>query len=384
MTVIDLNAPTINPTTRVWRVFPGAGYRFLEDFRNSRTAFLDLPGLTLPQGDLSLSDELLPRILASVALNHEISQQRENRPTIPNWQNYIGARRTKHRGRLRQAVVNLLKNAAPGDLIVVPEALNVGYINIGVIENDVVENIPFIRKGWEWQTKGRNIRWISRVRENTVSSRLSSSLRNQHPFSPLPPDLFLEAFSLAFSSYVFGDRKVSSVFNLKDDYLDADSALLGTVAKLAAAACEAIDSGVPGLGVDVLSAILAPISTEYSCSQEADIHSIGFNRFLSSAHTSLVIAALITSLLVLSACNNQAELQVAKQTLTVVNTKDAAGNPCAPPVNDANRRVLNALTLEQTWELCKAAKAAENRAGLTSTARVLDIPIPQARPQRDN
>jgi len=381
MTVIDLNAPTIASTTRVWRVFPGASYRFLANFQRDGKAFLDLPGLTLPQGDISASEELMPRILASIALNAEIKQRTDNRPSIQNWQNYQNRKRTSHRGKLRQAVINLLVSAQPGDLVIYPEELKVGFVNIGEVVDRNIEDVSFIRMGWEWQTKGRNIRWIQRVRENTVSYKLSSSLRNQHPFSPLPLDLYFEAFSLSYSSYVFGERKVSSVFNLRDDYLDSDSALLGTVAKLAAVACESIDEGLPDLGVDVLSAILAPTSTEYACNQEADIHSKGFNRFLSSAHTSLVIAALLTSLLALSACGDVVEMEQMKQTLIVVNTRDAEANPCAPTVQEANRRVLNALSIEQTWELCKAMEAARERAGLTSTARISDIPIPQARPR---
>jgi hypothetical protein len=53
MVQVDLRAPTIQPGTRVWRLFPGEGYQFLQSFQDQRVGFLDFPGLILPDGNLA-------------------------------------------------------------------------------------------------------------------------------------------------------------------------------------------------------------------------------------------------------------------------------------------------------------------------------------------
>lgn len=40
---IDLSARTITPEQRVWRLFPGSGYQFLDDFKQQNVGFLDFP-----------------------------------------------------------------------------------------------------------------------------------------------------------------------------------------------------------------------------------------------------------------------------------------------------------------------------------------------------
>lgn len=65
MLQVDLRAVSVDADTRVWRLFPGTDYKFLSRFLDREAAFLDLPAMTFPDGELSPSRELLARMVAS-------------------------------------------------------------------------------------------------------------------------------------------------------------------------------------------------------------------------------------------------------------------------------------------------------------------------------
>jgi hypothetical protein len=185
----------------------------------------------------------------------------------------------------------------------------------------------------------------------------------------LEKSLYIEVFSIAHGSFVYGDRHASTIYNTQSDFLDADAALLGAISRLAAAACQALDQGKPSLGViDLLDVLLRAPPIEYTCSQTADIHSPGFNRYVSGTIVALVIAALVAAYIGFAEKSSKATLDNDINSLVMMNTAAGADPLCTARVSKAAAMVLSALDIDKTWALCEAARAAAKRTGLKSSA----------------
>ncbi|MBV9829168.1 MAG: hypothetical protein JO001_26410 [Alphaproteobacteria bacterium] len=74
MIEIDLRATFISPQKRVWRLFPGSAYRFLDAFKEGNIAFLDLPRLEFPDFPLTADRELMRRVLMSEEIANQLQE----------------------------------------------------------------------------------------------------------------------------------------------------------------------------------------------------------------------------------------------------------------------------------------------------------------------
>lgn len=234
---VDLNAPTIKGDQRVWRMFPGNGYQFLESFLSQQVGYLDFPDLKLPD-DLANATDLIPRIARSQDVGKELFKHGADfHPNTIRLERYAETRHTPNRGRLRQAILNLFLEAKAGDYVVLPEPVYQGNIHIGRISSDGAVTGSYSRRYAKTEIPARQIQWLVTAPENSVSVALAKSLRHQHAFSLLDKSLYIEALSLVHGSFVFGDRHTAMIYNSESDFLDADAALLGAISRLAAAAC---------------------------------------------------------------------------------------------------------------------------------------------------
>jgi hypothetical protein len=373
---VDLLAPTIAPQTRVWRLFPGQSYQFLQSFLEQRIGFLDFPGLQLP-GNLTEANDLIPRIARSQAINDLLRRVGPeaagnldlNATADLNLDNFSRAYATGHRNRLRSALINFYQEAKMGDYIVLPEPVYMSTVRVGRITTNRRVSGFYHRRYVNVPIPARTIDWVSSIPEHMISVPLSRSLRHEHPFTLLPNSLHVEVFSLVHGSFVYGDRHVSTIYNDLDDFLDADAALLGAVSRLSAAATQSLDLAHGGLDVaDLIDILLRSPPIEYTCSQATDIHSLGFNRYVSSAIVALVIAAVVGATIEFGAFNTKASLETELPQLQIINTAPGADPACTARVSEATKRVLHVLGTDRTWSLCEAARDAQRRAGLRSSA----------------
>jgi hypothetical protein len=369
MIQVDLRAPTIPNSQRVWRLFPGGGYQFLDSFDEQHVGFLDFPGLELPRGKLADAKDWIPRIAFSLDLKNQLLSDGPEVVPDKRLKDFANARATQNRGRLRQAIINFYEVAAKGDFVVLPEPVYLSNIWVGRIASADVTSAYFKRRYGKNKIPARTINWLGKYQENTISTELSQSLRQAHPFTLLERSRHIEVFSLSYGSFVYDDRHAETIYNDKNDFLDSDAALLGAISRLAAAACMAQDKKNLDLSSEDLADILLrspPI--EYTCTQEADIHSPGFNRYIAGTTVALIIAAVAGSLIGLSHFSSKDALAEDLPKLTVINTAPDADPLCTARVSDASAKVLKALGTDRTWALCEAAKAASKRAGLRSSA----------------
>ncbi len=369
---VDLRAQMIPATVRCWRLFPGSSYRFLDTFKNDSVAFLDMPGFKMPEGPLSEAKDLAKRIrVAEITLDRIASDGKEKEHFISQ-DDIEKVRVGRKRQRNQQAMINLFDHAEMGDIVIMPEPLIRGRVQIGVFDDNSKTHLVAKMPKYYGATAvpARRVKWLREVDENKLSSRLSSSLRHQHPFSLIENSLFLEIFSLTFDSYVFRDHYSSVIFNTKDDYTDREASLIGVISSLAANFSQAVDEKDEDQ-IGILSAILSQASMEYHCSQAADIHSPGFNRFTSSKHTALVIAAVIAALSLLSSCDSPQQVEAKVPQIEYVNSSAEINDACTGLVSKTAKRIIQGMGSDNLFKLCQAMKDAETRAGLESSAKTL-------------
>ncbi|RCW27794.1 hypothetical protein DFR48_102280 [Ciceribacter lividus] len=331
-----------------------------------------MPGLVLPEGKLGQSKDL-PKLIrrSEIVLEKLAKEGKEQAPTVTEdeLKNFKVGRR---RQRNQQALINFFDHAAKGDLIITPEPLYRGKILIGVFldESNTAVEAKSPRHYGPTPVPARRIRWLKEIEENTVSSSLSQSLRHQHPFSLIERSRFPEVFSLAYDSFVYGERHSSVLFNRKVDYTDRETSLIGLVSSISAVFCEAVSTGDQD-EIDLLTALLSQASMEYHCQQAADIHSPGFNRFISSTATALVIAAFVASLSLLSACDSAESMTATLANIDYVNSSAPADDACTALVSETTDRILKTIGSDKLWKMCQAMKDAEARAGLESSAKII-------------
>lgn len=368
MLTIDINVPTISEDRRVWRMFPGQSYRFLEDYRDQGLVFLDLPGFPYPRGPISEVEDVAARISLSQQVRQYIQENgSEDIPQL-RLEQFANAINSQSRGRTRQALINLHEEATEGDLVILPEPIYMSQVFIGRLGNRRVINARSPERYGEAILPGRRIEWLGTYPENTISTKLSTSLRNQHAFTLIEQSLFTEVFSLAYGSFIYRDRHVSTVYN-EDEFLDSDSAFLSNLSRLAAAACASMDRGEDGLSVDNLANILlSDTPIEYSCNQESDIHSKGFTRYISGTMVSIVISVLASSYIELSKHDNSKAIAQEIENLVLINTSPNADPNCTAWVTEATKRVFDMLPLDKSLAICDAARSSRRR-GLKPSAR---------------
>jgi hypothetical protein len=270
---------------------------------------------------------------------------------------------------VRQAIINFYEMAAVNDIVLMPEPKYMSRIWVGRFVSQEPSEALYNLNNPYFLVPARRIEWRKSIKENTISSAMSDALRNQHPFSLVEKSIFIEAFSLAYDSFIYDDRYVATVFS-GDDYLDSDSTLLAIISRLASATYYDVDHGVDSHMMDVISTLLSISPIEYTSSQAIDIHSPGFIRYVSGKAVPLVIVAALAALIGLSESSSKQELAAEISTLEVVNEAPSADPQCAPPVQEATRRLLKAFDIDKTYKICQDIRESQKRNILTPSAKI--------------
>jgi hypothetical protein len=366
MIEIDILTRIIAPGTRAWRLFPGSSYRFLDTFLDQNQGFLDIPGLELPQGPILESNELLPRMVASQALADTLRTLGPDAQVNIDWRDYSASRNSVARGIFRNSISNFYEVAQLGDLVVAPSTMGIGEVYVGAIADRPNERhyATFRREYGDNPIPARRINWLTVVLEHKLSFALSSALRHQNPFTLLERSLFTEVFALAYTNFEYAGLHSGTVYNTKDDYIDRDSAFLGLVSQVSAILCQRNERDSTGVAPGLLDSILTQHPIEYSCSQTSDIHSEGFNRFLSSKATPLIIVSLVAILGYLGTNSSEDKLPTDIQQVVVTNSISGPHDECTAVVDKATKMFLQTTPIDEVWRLCKLARDARDRAGL--------------------
>ena len=249
-TVIDLRARYVPASRQIWRLFPGRGYSFLEDYRASSLVFLDVPGLILPE-DYKLPPALIFGVVS------ELDKRIEAFAAIKEWA-YKRARSIRSGfmpddtprpsddpaeyhgiiGRKLQtqkaAILSFYGRAEAGDLCVIPNAFGAREILIG----EFLER-PSVRTSYRSYLYGsenipaRRVRWFPPVDEGDLPQDLTKTLRTSNPFTLLGRQFYDRIFRNTYKTYYKDEEFVSTLDVNGDDFTAPDDINLNILILLA-------------------------------------------------------------------------------------------------------------------------------------------------------
>lgn len=236
MITLDLNTSIVPKSRKVWRFFPGNGYKFVANFEATNRIYLDLPGFEFPRGSLRAVKDLQARVLMAQRTGELLREQGVKANINLRVSEFENAPKTANRTRIVNTTIRLFEEVRRRDLIIVPKTLEQAVVLIGEIRSGVGKRV-YARFASEYgliPIPAKRITWLQEVPETKLSMKLSKSLRHEHSLSELPADLSSEVFSIAYVNYAMENEYGSTLFNFSDAYLDRDSSIIGFISQIAA------------------------------------------------------------------------------------------------------------------------------------------------------
>jgi hypothetical protein len=284
-------------------MFPGDNYSFLEAFKKDGQVFLNLPGMELPPGPLSISaDKLQQRLImanhiAQWTLDYRrwarssMTEPAPNRPSH-NVDDYNSAPRPRGYSNQIGSILSLFGEAKKGDLIVVPDKLFTRRVLIGEFEDEADATVNYKNSDLfiDYLVLARRVKWYPFISELRLPPSLSEVLRIPVPISLLSKTFFNPVFEVTYGTYYDQDTFSARVIISGQDFTGQNTFDFGSLANLAARVTELVtdDEVNPSL-VDYQDVITA---NQYQPTISLNINSPGFGNLRASTLTPLVFAAI--------------------------------------------------------------------------------------------
>lgn len=374
---IDINAKHVSEQRRIWRMFPGDGYRYLDSFIKNHLVFLEMPGLVLPVGKVTEeSPEIKERLHLSRRTEQWILDYRKyakssapgEPPERPNTDLSSYSLTALRRDQFNDlgAVRSLFGAAEKGDLVVVPGKLDTRQIFIGEFldgpEDRIVHLDPelFI----DQTTPARRVRWFPAVDELRVPRAFSGTLR-------IPPAISLVARSyesvILENSYGTFYRSNEFFARLRIDSLDFNTQNafdLGSIAKLSSVICSLISDDAE-FRAAIQNYADRLVNSEFQPTVTLNINSPGIGGLRAATFVPMFFAAFFGLL----ATANAGELPKPSD-IKVVNSAGDEEDVCSAQVSEKVRDTLKIMGYDQWKAQCERAKRLRDDAKLRVDGQV--------------
>lgn len=376
---VDLRAVVVPADLKIWRLFPGRSYSVLNDFRNTDTAFLDLPALPLPDGPLGEDGppDLDDRILLSSAWNRWAKEARgaskQKRPLPPKPSSdpaaYADEPRRSFIANRRGAILGLFERAQRGDLLVVPDKPTSRKLLVGEFLGSPEERVLVrVDHYVDALVPARRVKWIDEINELEVSSRVSEVVRRPNPFVAFDRTLYAEIFDRAYGTYVHGKHFTGRFETGAMHFMDQSGFDFFVLASAIARYVEAVDAGETAFksGGSLVHVAASARSEPYRMDTAVNINSPGAFLLRSTKLAPLVLAAVLA----VAASSNAADGPPA---VAVTNSRGAdvpVADVCAAEVQEKTRRVLSLMGMTEWREACERSRRLQDNARLRGSARV--------------
>lgn len=368
---IDIATVMVPAERRIWRLFPGDRYRFIDQFAEQELVFLDFPGLDLPPGRVTHdTPDLLGRVIASRELRTWLTTRSpvQNPPNLDPTA-YANSVPSKRDQQFIAALVALFGTAARGDLVLVPDQLRNRQILVGEFTDEPERRTEtqFPKRYGRHPILARSVSWLSRADEAKVPRTLTRNLRTSNPMISLHRRFHNDIFDIAYPAYNHLDR-FGATFNITGEKFDElDNYFLNELFLIASLFCQQYDrNNLPSEINSITSLEYLSTDEQYRSTQAWDIHSPGTVRLASSAISPLMAVALFG---VLAAGGREALAE--PPPVTVGNSQTASpDDPCTAAVDERVRGMLNMMGLEFWREQCRRALALEEKAGVKGPGKV--------------
>ncbi len=365
---LDLRATPVRQDVKIWRVFPGQGYAFLDKFAQHSVVFLDLPEAVLPEVEITTQTPHIREIVKRAAAFHDyfgamaqfLRQGEGDVPSRPSMalQDYTSIGALGRVGTGVSALINMFGAAQSGDLVIVPEqprerAVRIGEFLGGPLSREVV---AFEASEAVWRVSARPVKWLARVDEFRIPRSVSSSLRHQVAISETSDLYILELLDLAYGAYIFGrGTKGARVDTSAAEFSDQDNLDLSLMIKLCSRIAWEASIGPQSSNPfeDYISRLLPE---EGNLSISTNINSPGTLNLKGTTFAPILFLALFSLLLTCDTAVKPASADV-----HVINTFAADYDPNAAAIEQMVRQSLEYMGKSEWIELrARSGRLASN------------------------
>lgn len=217
----------LKDNAKVWLVYSGINRRFHDDFVNSRSVFLNLPGFA---GTPNVFDDeaiLRQHLARTWAISDYVRGVSASRPTqaLSNYSSYPFASGTSEARSFSAEVGNILRlfsQAKVGDLILVPGRGAYAPYLVGEITSKfaAADTLAVGKLGGE-EVPVRKVRWLSTIiTRNDFPPRVGKRLINRHAITEVAEEYYEEIFNKVYPNYSW--RAISKLDIFGDAYSGKD------------------------------------------------------------------------------------------------------------------------------------------------------------------
>ena len=376
---VDIRTRIVQPTLRIWRLFPGSDYMFFSTFEQQSAVFLDFPGLSLEEGPVEENSlHLAERIMIARAVRDwawtVVRAQRRGEDLSSesgpdrNIEIYTEQRRPRGLGNDKGAVAGLFGKAQQGDLVIVPSPMRTRRVLIGEFLDKPETRISVTTPHYgSEKILARRVHWFPPVNELELPERVSEVIRRPNPFVAFDIRMYGEIFDKSFGTYVH-NGEYNARFDTRADLFRADHNFsLSILVEAIAALLSFIETG----STDEIENRLLEIAGRakegiYESDLAININSPGSILFKSKSIVPLMFAAIFA----LASAANAEQRQPGR--IKIVNSlAPPEHDACTPKVDERVRAALNLMQIEVWREACRQSRRLREQPQMDGTSRIV-------------
>ena len=357
---------------KIWKLFPGEGYKFAKVMIDERVVFADVRGL--PKLGLN------PKSWQSEKLEEVVSRDRWSRQNADR--DEPTDRRVSAADRSTATFVKgLLLTAKLGDLVLVPQEGATGFIRIGqfIEEPGIVAQVTAVDRRSERVYYGRKVRWLGAVSKRRVPSEVLERVQTPVTFFDMGDAGRLLFYREAFGSFSYDGDNYAEFITQKDVFTSRDSRNLSTWFELV----EVLEASLRDkfIAAKIKDRSLRDVIDDLSI-DEVDRVDLAIN--INSPGTVLLHAVTQTPLVALALYPMAVQAlpyQEAKNVSIKVEKAGSASIDCEGSVAASVRQIMDNLGAKKWVEACEIATRASEQTTLRAKSR-LNSPANSARRSR--
>lgn len=362
---VDLATVLLPDDHKIWKLFPGEGYKFLKTMLEGNIVFLDVRGLT------KLGDD--PRAWKPTKLLETISKDRWER------QNRLRDEQTERRvspnDRATVTFLNgLLLTAKKGDLIAVPHQGSNTYVSVGEFTEHPGETrtIEVNDERKLHQFVGRRVKWLQTLNKRSIDQDVLERLQTPVAFFDMGDAGRNHFYRSIYDNFVYDGVSVATFHTQKEFFTSRDNRNLSSWIGL----IEVLNTSIydPKIAARIREESLSELIDEVDIPEDRrsdlaiNINSPGSVLMRAIAQTPLIALALFPM------ASAELSYAQAKEAVIKVRTVGGAADGCSGQVADSVRQILENLGAAKWRKACLIAKRAESETTLGSRARLKSAP----------
>jgi hypothetical protein len=358
---IDLATTIIPSDHKVWKLFPGEGYKFLRLMSDSNLVFLDIRGLPKLGEDASRWDD--------DRLANAVSKDRWQRQNATR-ENPTERRITAVDKATATYVKGLLLVAKKGDLVVVPHEGSSGAISIGQFSTDPnsLEQIDAQDGRKEYSYIGRPVKWLARLYKRDIPLEVLERLQTPVAFFNMGDSGRILFYKSAFNNFCYDGLNYAEFRTQKDVFTSRDNRNLSTWFELIEVLEASLSDGAVASRLkkerllDIIDSV--DIAEEDRADLAININSPGSVIMQAIAQTPLIALALYPMAV------QAVPYEQARAATISAKSVSAKKVDCEGSVAVSVRQILNNMGADKWTEACKIAQRASEQSTLTAKSRL--------------